>query len=83
MHGLSLFADPMLSLTAASYTVSENDVSTMDICAEINNVLSPSGTLVPITVDLIVTAGTASMSLQMPPVAMQALPHPLPHSCIP
>lgn len=65
------FADPMLSLTAASYTVAENDSSTMDICAEISNVLSPSGTVETITVDVIVTAGTASMSSQIPPVAMQ------------
>ena len=52
----------MLSLTAASYTVAENAVSTTDICAEISNVLSPSGTMETITVDVIVTAGTASMS---------------------
>ena len=59
----------MISLTATSYSVAENAGSTMDVCAEINNVLSPTGTMATITVDLIVTAGTASMSSQIPPVA--------------
>ena len=56
------FADPMLSLTASSYSVAEGAVSTMDVCAEINNVLSPSGTMETITVNLVATSGTASMS---------------------
>ena len=51
----------MLRLTAARYTVLESYGSTMDICAEINNVLSPSGTMKTITVDVIVTSGTASI----------------------
>ena len=61
----------MLSFTAASYTVAEGDGSTMDICAEISNVLSPSGTMETITINVIVTAGTASMSSQIPPVTIQ------------
>ena len=56
------FADPMLCLTASSYSVAEGAVSTMDVCAEINNVLSPSGTMETITVNLVATSGTASMS---------------------
>ena len=63
------FPDPMVSLTAASFSVAESAGSTMDVCAEINNVLSPSGTPATITVDLLVTSGTASMSSQIPLVA--------------
>ena len=60
---LPFFTDPMLRWTAASYTVVEGAGPTMDICAEINNVLPVgSGTVETITVDVIVTAGTASMS---------------------
>lgn len=63
-----VFSDPMVSLTAGNFPVAEEDGS-FDICAVLNNVLAPGGTAVPITVNLIVTSGTASMSSQIPHVA--------------
>ena len=62
----------MVSLTAGSFSVQEEDGS-LGICAVLNNVLAPGGTSMAITVNLIVTSGTASMSSQIPHVARHLL----------
>ena len=60
----------MISLSAASYSLVEEGGTSMDVCAQINNVLSPTGTPAGISVTLLLTSGTASMSSKMPSVAM-------------
>ena len=70
-----VLADPMISLTAASYTLGEGDGSSMVVCAQLDNVLSPSGIMTSISVNLLLASGTASTSSEMPSVAMHSHTH--------